>query len=554
MTKIDFQSLKKQIEIYPYTPIQETFNQLDSQTQQELMDFLCVMLQKKSLVFSQFINAHNYLEEYFFTHHLSKYHLTLLENNRGIIFSVMKTQQPILPHILFFHKDSRSNLSVILQEPCNKHNQATIQKEINRIYPDIPITFFVCKQKFLREINFCLKIKHYLEDKELHENLIISLISLAVFYSVSDIHINLQDKKGKILLRMEGNLVHFMDFCESLFYKMAQKIKLLCHLDITEKRLPQDGHFSIEGLFDSESFVSLYQQDSYTDNSTLLKQHICDIRVSCFPALEGESLVLRIPHYSQRFLSLDSLTLQPRIVESLKKNLLAKSGLILVSGPTGSGKSTLLYNCLRFLNDGTRKIITIEDPIEQGILGTTQCQVNEEIHLTFSLALKHILRQDPDVIMIGEIRDSTTMESALRATLTGHLVLASIHSHDCFSSIARLRDLGAKQYLLESTLSCIISQRLLKTICPYCKEKIQERIIARGCVHCHYQGFGKRILIQEILDSGLMRCALRLESPSIESLKSSPDYKDSILTFLSLQEQANTLFANGMIYHEESLL
>ncbi|RDU72774.1 general secretion pathway protein GspE [Helicobacter aurati] len=496
------------------------------------------MLQKKTLIFSKFIDAHPYVEEHFLSCYLVYYQLTVLQNNRGHIFSIMQTEQIILPHIIFPCADSQ-NLCVILQEPLDAQHQNQLREELRKYYSEAHVVFYLCKQKFLHQINFCLTIKHYLEEKELHENLIISLISLAVLYNVSDIHITLQEKVGKIALRIEGNLLHFMDFNELLFYKIAQKIKLLCHLDITEKRLPQDGHFSIDGLFDTHSFKTLYQCVKDDFAISLSQQH-CDIRISCFPALENESIVLRIPHYSQKFLSLDSLNLQPHIRESLKKHLLAKSGLILVSGPTGSGKSTLLYNCLRFLNDSTKKIITIEDPIEQNIAGITQCQVNEE--LNFSLALKHILRQDPDIIMIGEIRDSATMESALRATLTGHLVLASIHSHDCQSSIARLKDLGAKQYLLESTLSCIISQRLLKTFCPQCK--IQDKAIALGCPHCYYQGFGKRILIQEILDSKMIQDFLRLESLSQESLSK----------FLSLKQQANNLFEQGIIPYEESLL
>ncbi|STQ85714.1 general secretion pathway protein GspE [Helicobacter muridarum] len=533
------QSLQAQIIKNPYMPTHYIYETLDSSQRVELINFLCNMIWDKNLIFHKFMEAHGYIESTFLANHIQSRGIALLKRNRGHIFSIMKAKQILLPHIIFF-SDNLKNICVILQEPLDISNQTELQEKINRHYPKCGVSLYICTQKFLHEINFCLTIKHQLDKGDLHEDLIVNLISLCVIYNVSDIHITLQEKIGSLCLRIEGNLLHIINLNENLFYKLTQKIKLLCHLDITEKKIPQDGHFSIQGLFNTELFKNLYKCIEDSSNILFPHQKNCDIRVSCFPALDGESVVLRIPNYSQRFLSLDSLNLQQHITESLKKHLITKSGLILVSGTTGSGKSTLLYNCIRFLNDGTRKIITIEDPVEQHIKGITQCQVSE--NLSFSMALKHILRQDPDVIMIGEIRDSATMDSALRAALTGHLVLASIHSHDCLSSIARLKDLGAKQYLLESTISCIISQRLLKTFCQKCK--VEGKSISKGCMHCYYQGFGKRILIQEIIDSEIMQ----------DFLRGNLLHQDSKHGFISLKQQAKELFEQGKICYEESLI
>lgn len=529
MTSLD--SLKESLRLRPYAPSGAVFKDLDSKAQDEFADFACDLVKQRSLVFSKFIQAHGYLEKHFLSHYLGDYGLSLLQTSPSLIFSILQTNQVLLPHVLFANTTAGDSFCVILKEPLDSKNQNDLKNRLREVCPAALVEFFFCESAFWLEIDFALRLKHALEEDEVQDGLVVGLVSLAILYGASDVHISIEGGLGRIALRVDGTLVRLATCTKNLFERLTQTLKLLCKVDITQKRRPQDGHFSLENLFSPESVLASIL------GAATPRHESCDVRLSCFPDLDQESLVLRLPNYSKNFHGLDSMNLDASVEKTLRRHLLAKSGLVLVSGPTGSGKSTLLYNGLRLLNDGTRKLITIEDPIEQEIQGVTQCQVGA--NLDFSLALKHMLRQDPDALMIGEIRDKATMDSALRATLTGHLVLASLHAHDGVGSLARLRDLGAKEYVLESTLSCIISQRLLKSLCAYCKEDGENGAIARGCARCHYKGFGARILIQEILDSSHIACLLR---------------GDRLEGFVSLKDRARALFEEGLICYEESLL
>lgn len=501
----------------PYLDSKEYFKSLSNDEKNEFLESLFEIFTQKTIIFSKFLESHPYFENYILKQNLNKYNLSLLENNLNIIYSAMQVSQNFLPSVVFNDiLDSKQTLCIIPYEPFSESYRSNILAKINK--ENITNThFFICKQAFLNEIKEVIEMQNLSKNPELDSSFLDNLLNLAQRFYVSDIHLTLDDnnKLGACLFRIDGSLVHFLYLHNELFYKLSKKLKLLCKLDINKTRIPQDGHFKRE-----------------TKNVSLVQN---DIRISFLPILNGESIVLRIPSSNKRFHNIESLNMSEEILSLLKNNLLAKSGLILVSGPTNSAKSTLLYNCLRFLHDGSKKIISLEDPIEQEIKGIVQCEIDNNANFTFEIALKYVLRQDPDIIMIGEIRDIKTLDLALKAALSGHLVLASIHSSDCDSTLSRLIDLGAKKALLDSTLKCIISQRLLKTLCPFCKEKKEDKFIAIGCHKCYHQGFGKRKLIQEMLD--------------FRNIKDSKHYYTK-----SLQTQANELYKQGIITYEESLL
>ncbi len=512
----------------PYALSKIYYEKLSQTKKNEFLEFLYKIITQKTIIFSKFLESHPFFEEYIISNKLFPKDIYFLDNSYNIIYDSMKIQQDFLPNIIFNHSNKRINL--IVYEPFNLIYKENLIKQIQQKY-NVEIKFYICKQEFLNNITLSLSIQKYFKQNELHDSLIYSLLQLAIIINASDIHLTLQNNESSCLLRLDGVLIKFLEFKKELFIKISQKLKLLCQIDINENRFPQDGHFRIDGLIYGDS-----------------KNKPCDIRTSFLPTPSGESIVLRIPNANEKFFNLDTLGLNIKIINILKKSLLSKNGLIIISGPTGSGKSTLLYNCLRFLHNGTKKIITIEDPIEQEISGITQCQINEELQFTFTKALKHILRQDPDIIMIGEIRDYDTLEIAMRAALTGHLVLASIHSSNCISSIARLRDLGAKDYILKSTLKLIIAQRLIQTLCPFCKIEINGIYKSNGCSQCYNQGRGNRILLQEIMDFNTNKTDfIQLDYDLIESLQS---YFCNIPT---LTKQAEELLKQGIISYEESL-
>lgn len=303
----------------------------------------------------------------------------------------------------------------------------------------------------------------------------------AIAHRASDVHLEDRGDFGSIRFRIDGRLREIARLTKDSSAKLSSKIKLESKLDITEMRLPQDGRYARN-----------FGEIEY------------DFRISCVPLLSGESLVLRILYKHKERLSLDGLGLSKEIVEILAKALNRKNGLILITGPTGSGKSTTLYAALDSLKTSQKKLITLEDPIEYQIPLATQIQINPEIGFSFYEALCFVLRQDPDIIMIGEIRDKQTLELALNASLTGHLVLASLHSNDCISTLERLFEMGAPRSVVESSLICIIAQRLLGRLCPHCKEgessiDNEQRFYAMGCEKCQGLGInGREVIAQGI--------------------------------------------------------
>lgn len=320
------------------------------------------------------------------------------------------------------------------------------------------------------------------------------LIKKALDLDASDIHIEPIDQKfSRIRFRIDGRLRIITKMEYSYYIKLLTRIKLSSKLDISEKRRPQDG------------YLKLYEFP-----------HI-DFRISTLNTIVGEKLVLRILSIENFKKTQNLLGFTNRSKEILEKAIKNKSGMIIFSGPTGSGKSTSLYSLLNKLNDEKRNIISIEDPVEINILGINQISINEKIGLTFQSALRSILRQDPDIIMLGEIRDNETAKMAVRAAITGHLVLTTLHTNDSFSSINRLRDLSVEDYLIKQSVNTLASQRLIRKLCS-CKKKrkiskeeynfvknyfdIDENTYiyeASSCDKCH-DGYLGREAVEEIVD------------------------------------------------------
>jgi len=317
----------------------------------------------------------------------------------------------------------------------------------------------------------------------------------AIKKGASDVHFDPYENKLKVRIRIDGELEDYAIVPNALKKSVTQRIKIIANMNITESRLPQDGAIknSLEG-------VNL------------------DLRVSSLPLKDGEKIVIRILDYSMSTKGLETLGFSQKNLEKVQKIISVPNGIILVTGATGTGKTTTVYSILQKLNTLNRNLVTVEDPIEMGIEGVNQLQVMPDIGLTFSIALRSILRQDPDIIMIGEIRDDETAQIAVRASITGHLVLSTLHTNNSLNTIERLLDMEVERYLLGSALAGIVSQRLARRLCPKCREKraatdyeksifkkvlktdINEMYVVHqeGCPECT-RGYKGRIAIQEVL-------------------------------------------------------
>jgi type IV pilus assembly protein PilB len=308
----------------------------------------------------------------------------------------------------------------------------------------------------------------------------------AVGKRASDIHLEPAEKECSVRFRIDGALYHTTAPHISMYPGIVSRIKILSGLDIAERRLPQDGRCQVK-----------------------LGQKAVDLRVSTFPTVYGEKIVIRLLDSSGKVLGLEDLDMQAGQLVKVKSALEKTQGIILITGPTGSGKSTTLYSALSHLNNPLKNIVTVEDPVEYRLKGVNQTQVQPEIGLTFAKYLRHILRQDPNIIMIGEIRDLETAEIAIRAALTGHLVLSSIHTNDSVSTINRLVDMGIAPYLLPPSLRLIVAQRLIRKLCPECKTPAPPSDLLprgtkayqpKGCPACNGTGYWGRIGVFEVLE------------------------------------------------------
>ncbi len=320
--------------------------------------------------------------------------------------------------------------------------------------------------------------------------LVNAIIASAVEKRASDIHLEPFEKEFRIRYRIDGVLYNQDPPPRELKAAMISRVKLMAKLNIAERRLPQDGRIKIK---------------------TLGRE--VDLRVSTLPTLYGESVVMRLLDRSAGdFYDLGRLGFDRHMLNRMEYYTSLPHGIFLVTGPTGSGKSTTLYSALKRINLTDKKIITIEDPVEYQMDGINQLHVNTQIGLTFASGLRHIVRQDPDVIMVGEIRDRETADIAIRSSLTGHFVFSTLHTNDAPSAITRLSDMGMENYLITSSLVAVLAQRLVRVICDHCKETNGTRIapdgstvvcyIGRGCEHCFGSGYTGRVGIFELMELG----------------------------------------------------
>ena len=319
------------------------------------------------------------------------------------------------------------------------------------------------------------------------------IFSQAVKSQASDIHIEPYQKHLQVRFRLDGVLHNVLNPPRRLHAAIVSRIKVMARLDIAEKRLPQDGRMEVK-----------------------IGERLVDVRVSCLPTAFGERVVLRLLEKSGKLLSLGEIGLTSAALAEMKRLLQLSHGIILVTGPTGSGKTTTLYAALSYINSPDRNILTIEDPIEYQLDGIGQMQVNPKINLTFASGLRSMVRQDPDVILVGEIRDRETADIAIHAALTGHLVFSTLHTNDAASAVTRLTDMDIEPFLVSSAVQAIIAQRLVRVLCPHCKEPYEPEeaqwtelglgkdglgpiFRAQGCEKCLETGYRGRTGIYEFL-------------------------------------------------------
>jgi len=363
------------------------------------------------------------------------------------------------------------------------------------------------------------------------ENFILTLIEEAMIAGCSDIHFEVQEKVSRVRYRIDGNLVDKYNISSGDYPAVVNAIKIKSSLDIAEKRLPQDGR-----IF-------------FKRNGKRL-----DIRVSIIPTIHGEKVVFRLLNKDTNHIDLNKVGFSKGQLGHYQNGFMRSHGLVLISGPTGSGKTTTLYATLKRLNTKDKNILTIEDPIEYTLEGINQVQLKEGIGLTFPVALRTFLRQDPDIIMVGEIRDAETAQIAIRSALTGHLVLSTIHTNSAWGIVSRLVDMGVPEFLISATLNVAVAQRLVRLLCPDCKEEstLDEEMISRfipdmagssyhpkGCTACNYSGFKGRKAIFEVLEmTGDLR--KRIKDQNMDREVVSEEFNRQ-----SLATQATTSFKLG---------
>jgi MSHA biogenesis protein MshE len=313
----------------------------------------------------------------------------------------------------------------------------------------------------------------------------------------SDIHIEPQETALRIRFRIDGVLHVQTEAASKIAGAVALRLKLMSGLDISEKRLPQDGRFAIK-----------------------VRNNPVDVRISTMPTQHGESVVMRLLNQSTGLLGLDRLGMPPRVLERMRHAIRRPSGMVLVTGPTGSGKTTTLYAALSEINSTEKKIITVEDPVEYRLPGINQVQVSDKIDLTFDRVLRSALRQDPDIVLVGEMRDQVTAEIGMRAAMTGHMVLSTLHTNDAVSTPIRLFDMGVPRYMVALSLQLVLAQRLVRVVCESCAEPhkptphehewlryelgdavdAQRYVKGRGCTHCANTGYQGRTGVYEMLE------------------------------------------------------
>ncbi|MFO0357012.1 MAG: GspE/PulE family protein [Sphingobacteriaceae bacterium] len=380
--------------------------------------------------------------------------------------------------------DLKDELEIVLGKNINLvgEDEDQIIQKLNSLYP---------RSHQATELNTAQTNQYRLNVND--SNFLETLVKEAKSLNSSDIHVETYGEKCRIRFRVDGVLIDRHKLNKSEYPTLINKIKIASSCDIAEKRMPQDGRIRFK-----------------FNNSNL------DIRVSILPTLYGEKIVLRLLGSDASHISIQSLGFTNEELYRYELAVKKPNGIILISGPTGSGKTTTLYATLKLLNKPTNNIVTIEDPIEYTLDGVNQVQLKEEIGLTYTEALRTFLRQDPDIIMLGEIRDAQTAQMAIRAALTGHLVLSTIHTNSAWGTVSRLVDMGIPPYLLSTTLNLSVAQRLIRTLCSHCKTptdlkkdelpakyqniQLEKVYTAKGCQHCHFTGFKGRKAIYEVIN------------------------------------------------------
>ncbi len=406
-------------------------------------------------------------------------------------------------------EENELSIIVVFADPFDLEAQDAIQ----RLFPKKPIVMAISRPKqviqHLQGLETNESIKNIIADirKDLTQStfddtkgessailkLIDIILKSAIYAGASDIHIEAMEKSCLVRERIDGMLKQSFSFDKDIFPPLSSRVKLLANLDIAEKRKPQDGRFG----------------------ATISNREF-DFRASSLPTLYGESIVLRILDKTKVLLRLEEIGMSSMSYDKFSEAIKVPYGIVLVTGPTGSGKTTTLYGAINAIKDIKDKIITVEDPVEYQMNGIQQVQVNPHAGLDFSNALRSILRQDPNKIMIGEIRDTETLRIAIQAALTGHLVLSTLHTNDAISSITRMLDMGIESYLVSGSLIAIQAQRLVRKICPHCKTTVELpdhtlKALAQylppnpvfykgaGCKECRETGYLGREMISEVL-------------------------------------------------------
>ena len=346
----------------------------------------------------------------------------------------------------------------------------------------------------------------------------------------SDIHFEPGESRTRIRMRIDGRLQETAPPARSMYDAIITRIKILSNMDISERRLPQDGRLKFR-----------------------MGEKTVDVRVNTLPEVHGEKVVMRILDRDSLVTDLADVGFEGKMLADFKRILAIPHGIILVTGPTGSGKSTTLYGALSYLNDKEVNLQTVEDPVEYQLEGINQCAIRSNIGMTFASALRAILRQDPDIIMVGEMRDKETTEIAMRAALTGHLVLSTLHTNDATSAFSRMLDMGVPDYLISSTVKMVLAQRLVRRLCDRCKKPVpadpdQVRVISKvfedadqwtyyesvGCDHCRNIGYRGRCAVFEFLET----------TPAITEMID-PETPDTELRKVAIEEGMETLEVNG---------
>ena len=453
----------------------------------------------------------------------------------------------------------KGNLSVIMNDPMNYYGiedvrQATgcnleillsekepLEQAISYYYSEVAAQMAATKaNRTFRE--------EELEDAQIDDldgddtpvvNLLNSLVQRAYSVNASDIHIEPFEDKTLMRMRIDGVILDYVQLQKSMHASLIARIKILGELDIAERRIPQDGHFRMK--LDSEQF---------------------NIRVSTIPTVFGEKAVLRLLGSNAVVEHAESFGMNQEDFQLFSRMLTVPNGMIYVTGPTGSGKSTTLYMVLEALSHGNVNISTIEDPVEKNITRINQMQVNNTAGLTFEIGLRALLRQDPDIIMVGETRDYETASIAVRAAITGHQVFSTLHTNDSASTVIRLVDMGLEPYMIASSLVGIVAQRLMRRVCPECQEDAgmsarEEAFVGRkltglkkgkGCPHCNYTGYRGRIAIHEILKIDAPLRKMITDGATVEEIR---EYAITQIHMKTLKQRGTELVEQGITTIEE---